>query len=358
MKYIILLIIFINILEAHQSRENYLTVKYSEKKESVSIILEVETRLLENKTVDDNGNEIVSFNELRNHKKYLLNYVNNNFRIYKKGVLLNILDSNVIFHRYQDQTYMQIKKTFYNTSLDDLELKYSMFFEYENIHKLLIHLSDERGDYILNMNKQEYSFSLIKMPYLIRFEIFVEDGIKHILSGYDHLLFILMLIIPSIIIWNLKNLVELRLFSISIFKIITAFSIAHSMSLFLATTGIWMPSINFVESAIAFSIFVVALLNYFEEYKHLNYRVVFMFGLLHGFGFANVLEIGGIEERSSFLVALFGFNIGVEIGQVFAIIVSLPLLYLISMSVFKREIVKFLSFIALAISLFWFIQRV
>jgi len=349
--YLICLVIF---LDAHQLRENYLQIHYNEKAKTLNITLEVETRPLElnnEKLLDDSKNGIISFKELRHHQKYLALYVRKHFKLFNDKVPLLLNNTKIVFHRYQSQTYMSLSKNFDNILLDKLHLKYNMFFEFEKNHKLLIHLNDQRGDYILNNKERRYDFSSFKMSQFQRLYIFVKTGIYHILDGSDHLLFILMILLPSV-----KRGLKISLFDI--LKIVTTFSVAHSITLFISGLGLFRPNIMFIETSIAFSILTVAFMNFKAQYEHVNKKIVFLFGLLHGFGFANVLEIAQVNDTLSFVVALFGFNLGVEFGQIFVILMLLPFLYFISISKWSEKFIKSISLFAMLISAYWVLQRV
>ncbi|MBC8237058.1 MAG: HupE/UreJ family protein [Helicobacteraceae bacterium] len=351
-KHILLLSVLSISLYAHALKENYLQVDYNQTTDTLNINLEVETRLLQEKYtfMDDNKNEIVSHKEMRNHQTTLLKYVMKHIAFYSNSEQLPLEDSNVSIARGDNlQTYMQINKSFQGISLDDLELKYDMFFELEDTHKLLIHLSDNRGDFILSKDLQHYKFTSTPMTQWERLIVFIEEGVVHILDGLDHLLFILMLLIP---------IVALKGSYLQLFKIITVFALAHSITLFISGFGLYVPSVPLVESAIALSIFVVASLNFFKLYSHVNYKIVFVFGLMHGFGFANVLKVGQVSDTTSFLVALFGFNLGVEFGQIFMVLVYMLPLYFIRDNKYKEHIIKILTFITAAISVVWFLERV
>jgi len=351
-KIFLIFIFFIFHLEAHQLRENYLSLQYNDSTKVLEINLEVETRLLEDEELfDDSRNGIISFKELYKHQITITNYVNQHFKLYSNGKLLSLHNASIIFHRYQDQTYMQVSKTFQKINLDTLELQYDMFFKLENTHKLLIHLDEQRGDYILNTDERNYSFSNYKMSQWQRFYIFTKTGVSHILDGIDHLLFILMILIAT-----MTKMIQSSL--INILKIITIFSIAHSITLFVSGFGFYHPNTVFIESTIALSIFVVALMNFLGKYEHVNKKIVFIFGLLHGFGFANVLEIAQVNNTIEFLVALFGFNFGVELGQIFVIILLFPFLYLLSKSIFRTLIIKFITIISMITASIWFLQRI
>ncbi len=356
----LLFIIFSLSLYAHQVKENYLQLDYNNSTKILTLNLEVETKLLEDRgNFDDNKNEIISFKELYAHQDFLFSYVKNHLRLICENKKLTLSDAKITFHRYQYQTYMQITKSFYTCPLEGLYLEYNLFFEWEPSHKLLIHLGANKGDFVLDKTKKSSTFSIEKMSQFQRLYLFIKEGISHILDGLDHLLFLLMILIPSVIVLKYANNVkEFKNSGYLLLKIITTFSVAHSLTLFIAGIGWWIPDVVVIESSIALSIFIVALLNFLGKYKHVDKKIVFLFGLLHGFGFANVLEIAQVDDFFSFLIALFGFNVGVEIGQIFVISLYIPFLYFVAKQKYSQIAIKLITFIAMGISLFWFLQRI
>ncbi len=355
MRLFILFCLLYTLLSAHQLRENYLRVDYNTTTKCLSIDLEIETRLFEDKTLDDNGNEIISFKELRHHQQQIFDYIKNYIVFAHHNTQLSLDGAKITFHRYQDQTYMEIEKQFADVTLDGLKLHYSLFFDKEKTHKLLIHLKDKQ-DAVVDINHREYMFVSTTMTQWERFVLFVKEGIFHILDGIDHLLFVLMLLIPSVVKYATYTY-GIKKSLISLVKIVTTFSIAHSITLFIAGMGWYIPNTMIVESGIALSIFIVALLNFFQKYSHVSYGIVFFFGLVHGFGFANVLEIAGVSSVISFLVALFGFNIGVEIGQISVILCVLPTLFFVMKIKYHYYVIQIIVLATMIISFLWFLQR-
>jgi hydrogenase/urease accessory protein HupE len=169
-------------------------------------------------------------------------------------------------------------------------------------------------------------------------------GIEHILTGYDHLLFLLVLILRGGNVWSLL-------------KIITAFTIAHSITLGLAALNIINLPERLVEAVIALSIAYVAAENLFMR-KAISHRwaVSFLFGLVHGFGFSNVLREIGLPSNG-LVWALLNFNLGVEAGQAMAVIVVVPLLLWLRRSRWETRTVAAASIAVLAIGVTLFIER-
>jgi hydrogenase/urease accessory protein HupE len=140
----------------------------------------------------------------------------------------------------------------------------------------------------------------------------VKLGIEHILRGWDHLLFLLALLL---------GMQRFR----GVVAAVSAFTVAHSMTLALAALGVYAPSAGWVEPAIAASIAFVAVENSLRRRSEHRWRVTFLFGLLHGFGFAGALHELTLS-RDRLVPTLLGFNLGVEVGQLAFIAVALPLL--------------------------------
>jgi hydrogenase/urease accessory protein HupE len=177
---------------------------------------------------------------------------------------------------------------------------------------------------------------------------FLRLGIRHIWTGYDHLLFLLGL------------LVVCRTFR-SIVTIISCFTLAHSLTLVFATfSWVNLPP-RIVEPAIAASIVFVGLENLVRRGEELRTRaaITFGFGLLHGFGFANVLRDLGVGlGETGIAMPLLAFNAGVEIGQVLIACAVLPLLWQLRKSeAFTRRGVPVASGLVAAIGLYWFLLR-
>jgi hydrogenase/urease accessory protein HupE len=173
-------------------------------------------------------------------------------------------------------------------------------------------------------------------------------GIEHILSGYDHLLFLFGLLI---------GVPQFR----QAFIVLTAFTIAHSFTLILATLGAVQVSSRVIEPLIAATIVSVGLENLFvrDEKLRLRWVIAFAFGLVHGFGFASVLSDLAIGLRGSRLVwPLLTFNLGVEIGQIFVASLAFPLLsWLRSKPAVTRWGVPALSWLVMLTGIYWLFER-
>jgi hypothetical protein len=173
---------------------------------------------------------------------------------------------------------------------------------------------------------------------------FILLGIEHILTGYDHLLFLLGLLLRGGS-W------------LSLAKIVTAFTLAHSVTLALAALDIVVLPDRLVEAVIALSIAFVAAENIFlKPVASRRWVVSFCFGLVHGFGFSSALRELDLP-RHGLVLALFGFNVGVEIGQGLVVAAALPLLALIRRTGWEQRMVWGSSLAILLVGVVLFVER-
>jgi hydrogenase/urease accessory protein HupE len=171
---------------------------------------------------------------------------------------------------------------------------------------------------------------------------FVWLGVQHIATGYDHLSFLLGLLIATA---SLRSLV----------KVVTSFTVAHSMTLALATFSVVVLPSRFTESMIALSIIYVAVENLIRKRSIDRWKLTFLFGLVHGFGFSNVLREMQLP-RANMALSLFSFNAGVEIGQIVFVVLLFPTIEDLTNSGWTRLRPAVSGAIAL-LATYWFIQR-
>lgn len=191
-------------------------------------------------------------------------------------------------------------------------------------------------------NPESREFSLEQPPLLSQAWTFMLLGIKHILTGYDHILFLVSLLILSIQFGYLL-------------RVITAFTIAHSITLSLSVLNIVILPSRWVEAGIALTVLYVAAENLWRNSLKGRWLVTFFLGLIHGLGFASILK--ELIPHSNIPVSLAGFNFGVEIGQMIvvgAIVVVLKALQSVAWEPLFRRLV---SVSVMVIAAFWFIQR-
>jgi hypothetical protein len=177
------------------------------------------------------------------------------------------------------------------------------------------------------------------------FTTFISQGVHHILSGIDHLLFILSLLI---VIRDWKQLAA----------VVTSFTIAHSVTLAVGALGIVRISPRLIEPMIALTIIYVAAENVLRLAPRARLGVTFGFGLVHGFGFSSVLRDLGLA-RGQLVPALLGFNLGVELGQLMVVAPLFPLVMLLHRrpDTYRRVRVSLNAGVAV-LACWWFVERV
>jgi hypothetical protein len=189
---------------------------------------------------------------------------------------------------------------------------------------------------------------------------YLRAGIWHIWSGIDHLLFLLSLLLPAVLMrrgnrWEAVPMAAPAF--ANIVKVVTAFTLAHSITLSLAAFDVLRLPGRLTESVIAASIIVAALNNVFPRVTEGRWRIAFAFGLLHGFGFASVLAEMGLPQGAR-LVSLVAFNLGVEAGQLAVVLAVMPAAYLVRSTVFyRRGVMPWGSSAIAALALVWLVQR-
>jgi hydrogenase/urease accessory protein HupE len=181
---------------------------------------------------------------------------------------------------------------------------------------------------------------------------YVDAGVEHIFLGYDHVAFLIAIVLWARRLWP-------------VIKIVTAFTVAHSITLSLAALQIVVIPSSIVEPAIAASIVYVAIENFFSSNVDRRWRDTFAFGLVHGFGFASALQEFGLP-RGAVVPALAAFNIGVEIGQVAIVSLVIPLLIGVDWLIARTRgapeqrtaaLVYALSGIIACLGCYWFLER-
>ncbi|MCR8635857.1 HupE/UreJ family protein [Paenibacillus radicis (ex Xue et al. 2023)] len=168
-------------------------------------------------------------------------------------------------------------------------------------------------------------------------------GIEHILLGFDHLLFLFSLILVAA---GYRDIV----------KIVTAFTVAHSITLLLASLGYVSLNPVWIEAAIALSICYVALENIVSGKYAMRWVLTFIFGLVHGLGFAGALEEIGLP-KAYFVSSLLIFNLGVEIGQLAVVFAVLPLLLWVRRGKWRRTIIIAGSVLIFIRAFWWLLER-
>jgi len=189
---------------------------------------------------------------------------------------------------------------------------------------------------------------------------FLKEGVRHILTGYDHVLFLLCLLLPSVMRRTPAGWRPVERLSQAVWPvvgIVSAFTVAHSITLGLAASKIVSLPSAFIEPAIAVTIILAALDNVWSVFPVRRVIVTFVFGLIHGFGFAGVLaELELPTDR--FAWALLQFNLGLEAGQLLIVVIVTALLFLLRRGAgYPALVIRGGSLAAMLVGVVWLIER-
>jgi hypothetical protein len=262
---------------------------------------------------------------------------------------------------------------------DDLPVRYELIFDQEPNHtggliqehnwKAGVLDNYTRLSAIFTPGETKQTLDLTNGSVWQGFTALVKLGMWHIWIGLDHILFLVALILPSVVrrkpktvltegkkAWEWVPVPAFKPAFFYILKIVTAFTVAHSITLALASLGYVELNSRLVESIIAFSIAVAAFHNIVPIFKAKEWVITFIFGLFHGFGFASVLGEKGLS--GDFMAySLLGFNVGVELGQVLIVLAIFPILYLIRKTKFYPHLIFWGSIFLILMAMHWVIER-
>ena len=298
-------------------------------------------------------------------------YIERHFQMIGDGQEPTLDFTEVTLHEGSTKYVQYYFKTHFDPLPNTLSFDYSIFYENDRLHRGLFllnynpvtdtHYPEEHTALIFSPSDEPHTLDLREhIPPLLRPVDFIWQGILHIWIGIDHILFLVVLLLPSVLMRQDNQWEPSPTFlksAMRILKIVTLFTVAHSITLGLAALDYISLSGRFVESMIAASIVIVALNNIFPKFKESNWLIIFGFGLFHGLGFASVMSDIPFRMQNLWKV-LINFNVGVEIGQVVVVFFCFVILYAIRRKGFYIPCILHLgSALAALVATFWFIER-
>ena len=241
-------------------------------------------------------------------------------------------------------------------------VEYSLLFDVDPQHRGLLNYVDEgeSRSAVFSADRTRHVVGGDTGGPLAQFAAYVHEGVWHIWLGFDHILFLVSLLLPAVLVrrdgaWKAAASFQDAFWDVA--RIVTAFTLAHSITLTLAALGIVSLPSRWVESAIALSVVLAALNNIFPVVARGRWIAAFAFGLLHGFGFAGALADLGLPA-GSLALSLAGFNVGVELGQLAIVAAFLPLAFALrSTWAYRRVVLAGGSAVTVAIAGVWLVER-
>ncbi|MYM75208.1 HupE/UreJ family protein [Duganella sp. FT134W] len=307
--------------------------------------------------LDQNGDGKLTWDEIQTRHAAIAAYALERLKLATDAGACRMQAGQQLIDDHTDGAYSVLRFTATcPSSPSTLIIGYRLFADLDPQHKGLLRLTHAgvTSTAIFEPAHAQQSLSLAAPDQWRQFSAYVKDGVWHIWIGYDHILFLLSLLLPAVLLAAPAD--NLRGAFIDVLKVVTAFTLAHSLTLTLASLSLISLPSRLVESAIAASVILAAVNNVYPLFRGRRPWAAFGFGLIHGFGFASVLIDLGLP-KGALLASLFGFNLGVEIGQLCIVAVFLPLAFSLRRTRFYHHLLTGGSAVIALVALVWFIER-
>ncbi|HEX6707219.1 MAG TPA: HupE/UreJ family protein [Albitalea sp.] len=313
--------------------------------------------------LDADGDGRLTWGEVRAHHADIAAYASARLAVQSDGQPCTLAIGEQLVDRHTDGAYSVLPlQVTCPRAPERLGLSYRLFADLDPQHRGLLQLQAQglTRTAILGPQAPTQTFVLTEASRWRQFLDYGREGVWHIWIGYDHILFLLSLLLPAVLAWRdarWRPAEGFREGLLDVVRIVTSFTVAHSITLSLATLGVISLPSRWVESAIAASVVLAALNNLFPVFHGRRWMVAFGFGLIHGFGFASVLADLGLPQ-GALLLALVGFNLGVEVGQLAIVSVFLPIAFGLRRSWFYRRLVFVGGSVAIVlVAGIWLVER-
>ncbi len=354
---------------AHSSSNSYLTL--SAPKDQLSLRADIHFRdvdLIFDLDADRDGQ--VTWREAQMRSLELSAWLEQGLQLSESGKKCSLGKADLQVSQLADGTYLSAMwapdcKRINDINSADFTLSYKLIFQQDSLHKglLKVDLPNLQSSALLSPERPDAQISLTESSALRVFSKYIIEGVWHIWIGIDHIVFLISLLLLAPLQPSRKKITEwlaaqtARPVLLDILAVVTAFTIAHSITLGLTVMEWLTPPSNLIEPAIALSVVLASLNNLLGGYSLKRWRLAFVFGLIHGFGFANVLLDLGLPN-SALVAALGGFNLGVELGQLAIVMVFLPMAWLLRSTLFYRwVVVAGGSFVIALLGVYWLLDR-
>jgi len=349
---------------AHTTSEAYLSLVAREGAAVVSGRLDLALRDLDEVVaLDRDGNGEITWGELRGEQAAVAAYAAARVSLAADGRACKTSAGDLQVVEHGTGTFAVLALSFdCGAPMRAITLDYRLFGDANPMHRGLLKLEAGAAvrSAVLDPGATAQTFELGEAGVWKTLVTYVGQGVWHIWIGIDHILFLVALLLPTVLWREGGRWVAartLRAVGWDVLKVVTGFTLAHSITLTLATLG-WvnLPS-RPVESVIAASVALAAANNLWPVIGGRRWAVAFAFGLVHGFGFAGALAELGLPQ-GALAASLLGFNLGVEIGQLAIVALFLPVAFALRSTRFYRQGVLIGGSVLIAcVALLWFAER-
>ena len=348
---------------AHKPSDSYLTLKAEESR--IAIRWDIALRDLDYVLqLDRDGNGELTWGEVRTRGDEIARHAIAHLQLATDKPCAITPAAPLRLDHHSDGTYAVLSLAAACAPAGKLTMAYSLLFDVDPTHRGLVQWiapgAAGAQALVFGTDNARQDLALQGPSALETLRQYVVEGVWHIWIGFDHILFLLSLLLPAVLVrrgrqWEPAPSLKASL--VEVLKVVTAFTLAHSITLSLAALQVISLPSRVVESTIAASVVVAALNNLRGTIEKKRWVMAFVFGLIHGFGFASVLADLGLPQ-DALALALVGFNLGVELGQMAIVAAFVPIAFALRRTGFYRRGVLAGGSIAVAvIAAYWFVQR-
>ncbi|MES2422897.1 MAG: HupE/UreJ family protein [Pseudomonadota bacterium] len=362
-----LTLVFAGLAQAHKPSDSYLTLRATTGSPEIVVRWDIALRDLDYVLqLDRDTNAAITWGEVRQRADDITRYATSNLQLASKDQACSWRSAGpLMIDKHSDGAYAVLSLVATCPALGEaVQARYSLLFDVDPSHRGLVQWvapgSSAAQALIFGTSSASQSLAFAAPSAWQTLRQYVVEGVWHIWIGFDHILFLLALLLPAVLVrrdgqW--QGVESFRSALVEVLKVVTAFTLAHSITLSLAALEVVTLPSRLVESAIAASVVVAALSNLRGKTASRRWMMAFAFGLLHGFGFASVLADLGLPQNA-LVLALVGFNVGVELGQLAIVAVFLPLAFVLRASWFYRTgVFKGGSILVALLASWWLVQR-
>jgi hypothetical protein len=347
---------------AHKPSDSYLTLEVRGAR--VDGRWDIALRDLNNAiNLDGDGDGEVRWGELRAKEIDVENFALSHLALAGDGAACSPVSHGLRVTSHSDGTYAVLDfHAVCPTRPRTLGIVYSLFFDIDPQHRGIVRIDTDAGTRtaIFSPRERQQTIEQTRLHPMRQVGAAIRLGAEHIFEGTDHLCFLVALLLPAVLVrhgrgWS--SVPRLRPALVDVLKIVTAFTLAHSITLTLSALEVLRLPSRLVECGIAASVVVAAINNVYPLLGEDRWAAAFALGLLHGFGFSATLMDLGLP-RQNLALTLFGFNFGVELGQMCMVAAFVPLAYLARRTwVYRRVGLLGGSFTIAAVAGLWFVER-
>ena len=361
------LLLCASLAQAHKQSDSYLTLDATAGNSALNLRWDIALRDLDFALgLDADADGALTWGEIRRRREAIEDYAFRHLVIHAEddgSGSCALAPGDLLIDEHVDGAYAVLQFSANCPAIPrKLSVHYSLLFELDPNHHGLLNLrtADFQQSMVFKAEAPVLQLDLAKRDGWAQLRSFVAEGIWHIWHGYDHILFLMTLLLPAVVVRRQRQWLpreSWRDAAIDILKVVTAFTLSHSLTLTLAVLGIIQAPSQLVETAIAVTVLLGALNILHPIILGRRWVVALVFGLIHGLGFAAVLADLGLTA-TGLLKALVGFNLGVELGQIAIVILVMPLLYGLRGTWFYRRLALPAGAAVIALlALYWIADR-